>query len=83
MAENDPKTAEIVSKTLPFARDREIKSPPSSGSCAARNRNLRPPDCDEIAMTKITDVTTARMEAGDPESAALLAHWASLRPGAV
>jgi hypothetical protein len=26
-------------------------------------------------MTKITDVTTARMEAGDPELAALLAHW--------
>jgi len=28
-AENDPKTAEIVSKTLPFAGDREMKSPPS------------------------------------------------------
>ena len=26
--------------------------------------------------------STARMEAGDPDSAALLAHWASLRPGA-
>jgi len=34
-------------------------------------------------MTKITDVTTTRMEAGDPESAALLAHWVSLQPDAV
>jgi putative transposase len=48
-----------------------------------RARNLRPPDCDDITMTKITDVTTARMEAGDPEPAALLVHWAGLRPGGV
>jgi hypothetical protein len=40
-----------------------------------RARNLRPPDCDDITMTKITDMTTARVEAGDPEPAALLAHW--------
>ena len=26
-----------------------------------RARNLRPPDCDDITMTKITDVTTARI----------------------
>lgn len=47
------------------------------------SRSRRPPDCDDITITKITDVTTARMEAGDPESAALHAHRASLRPGAV
>jgi hypothetical protein len=28
-----------------------------------RARNLRPPDRDDITMTKVTDVTTARMEA--------------------
>jgi hypothetical protein len=51
--------------------------PRPSGSCAAGNRNLRPPDCDDITTVKITDVPTARMEAGDPESTALVAHWVS------
>ena len=66
----------------PFARDYEIKSPPSSGSCG-QERNRRPPDCDDITMTKITAVTAARVEAGGPESAAPLAPGASLQPGAV
>ena len=26
-------------------------------------RNVRPPGCDDITMTKVTEVTTARMEA--------------------
>jgi hypothetical protein len=26
-------------------------------------RNLRPPGCDDITMTKVTEVTTARLEA--------------------
>jgi len=43
----------IISK--PGARD--------AGGRLAWVRNLRPPGCDDITMTKVTEVTTARMEA--------------------
>ena len=63
--------------SLPPPAVRPSWLPRPSGSCAAGNRNLRPPDCDDITVIKFTDVTTARMEAGDSEPATLLAHWVS------
>ena len=58
----------------------ESAKPPTSSRqtiLATGNRNLRPPDCDDITMIKFTDMPAARMEAGDLESAILLAHWVS------